>query len=364
MRGKGRGLDRIIDKTLIFLLCMTMVTESQKGELMIGGMLLATIITSLFVIIDNKNYKTVIGIVAGILLVIKPEMRCFLPLFAYDIVGNRDKVNNVIFFLCAVMAFIRGEMIANLVLFIFMIIALWMNRQSEQKNNVERKIIENRDTSFELTEALKKKNKMLIEKQEYEVYAATLGERNRIAREIHDNVGHMLSRSILQVGALMAIHKEEKVHEELSAVRDTLDSAMNSIRESVHDLHNASIDLEASIKEAISGMKGYDIKFSYGVDSHMDDKIKHCFLATVKEGLANVYKHSNGDKVWININEHPAFYQCIVKDNGTKHKATAKGMSSPGIGLENIQSRVDSLGGNLLITNEDGYRLFIMIPKK
>ena len=112
---------------------MTMVMESQKSELMIGSMLLATIITSLFVIIDNENYKKVLGIVACILLVIRPEMRCFLPLFAYDIVGNRDKVNNVIFFVCAVMAFIREEMIVGLVLLFFMIIALWMNRQSEQK---------------------------------------------------------------------------------------------------------------------------------------------------------------------------------------------------------------------------------------
>jgi signal transduction histidine kinase len=43
-----------------------------------------------------------------------------------------------------------------------------------------------------------------MEKQDYEIYLATLRERNRIAREIHDNVGHMLSRSILQIGALKA----------------------------------------------------------------------------------------------------------------------------------------------------------------
>lgn len=147
-------------------------------------------------------------------------------------------------------------------------------------------------------------------------------------------------------------------------MRDTLDSAMNSIRESVHDLHNASIDLEAAIKEAISGMKGYDITLIYEAEENMDDKIKHCFLATVKEALSNVHKHSNGNKVWVNINEHPAFYQCIVKDNGTKENAYTKGISAPGIGLENIQSRVESLGGKLLITNDDGYRLFIMIPKK
>ena len=57
-----------------------------------------------------------------------------------------------------------------------------------------------------------------MEKQDYEIYLATLRERNRIAREIHDNVGHMLSRSILQMGALITIHKEEPLHGQLAGV--------------------------------------------------------------------------------------------------------------------------------------------------
>ena len=334
------------------------------GKTLIGCMLVAIVSASLFIIIDKEIYKKILCIGIMILMTAIPEFIYFIPIFAYDVIGMKDKILTTLFSICAILELSRGDITTDVIIVLFLIISLWMARQTEKKGIVEQKIIQNRDNSFELTEALKNKNRMLVEKQEYEIYAATLSERNRIAREIHDNVGHMLSRSILQVGALMAIHKDEKVHDELVAVRDTLDSAMNSIRESVHDLHNASIDLEASIKEAIGGMKGYDIKFSYDVESDMDDKIKHCFLATVKEALSNVHKHSNGNKVWININEHPAFYQCIVKDNGTKEKVSANVISAPGIGLENIQSRVESLDGKLLITNDDGYRLFIMIPKK
>lgn len=42
---------------------------------------------------------------------------------------------------------------------------------------------------------------------------ATLNERNRIAREIHDNVGHLLSRSLLQVGALQVVNRDETVRQ-------------------------------------------------------------------------------------------------------------------------------------------------------
>ncbi len=61
--------------------------------------------------------------------------------------------------------------------------------------------------SEEHTLLLSEKNKALLEKQDYEIYAATLRERNRIAREIHDNVGHVLSRSILMTAACKPIKK-------------------------------------------------------------------------------------------------------------------------------------------------------------
>ena len=58
--------------------------------------------------------------------------------------------------------------------------------------------------------------------QDYEIYLATLKERNRIAREIHDNVGHMLTRSILQLGALSVINKDETVGEAINDLSGTL----------------------------------------------------------------------------------------------------------------------------------------------
>lgn len=70
---------------------------------------------------------------------------------------------------------------------------------------------------------------------------ATLNERNRIAREIHDNVGHLLSRSLLQVGALQVVNRDETVRQGLDTMRDTLSGAMDSIRRSVHDLHDESV---------------------------------------------------------------------------------------------------------------------------
>ena len=85
----------------------------------------------------------------------------------------------------------------------------------------------------ELTTQLVEKNKAMQRNQDYEIYLATLKERNRIAREIHDNVGHMLTRSILQLGALSVINKDETVGEAINDLSGTLNTAMTSIRSSV-----------------------------------------------------------------------------------------------------------------------------------
>ena len=70
-----------------------------------------------------------------------------------------------------------------------------------------------RDKITENNLRLAQQNVLLAEAQDNEIHLATLRERNRIAREIHDNVGHMLTRSLLQSGALIIIYKDEHSRE-------------------------------------------------------------------------------------------------------------------------------------------------------
>lgn len=94
------------------------------------------------------------------------------------------------------------------------------------------------DHASELQQKLTQRNRQLQTAQNDAVRMATLQERNRIAREIHDNVGHMLTRALLQTGALAVCVKEEPLKASVAALQETLDSAMTSIRSSVHKLHD------------------------------------------------------------------------------------------------------------------------------
>lgn len=230
-----------------------------------------------------------------------------------------------------------------------------------------------RDDSEEHALLLSEKNKALLEKQDYEIYAATLRERNRIAREIHDNVGHVLSRSILMTAACKTINKNDALDPLLGNLEESLNGAMNSIRSSVHDLHDDAVDLEDAIKGLVKDFTFCPVNLTYDMSRHIPREVKYSLISITKEGLSNVMRHSNADSVNILLREHPALYQLCIEDNGTpgngipdiqteadinKEKNTSGGM-----GLSNIRDRAKALGGTVQITQENGFRIFVTIPK-
>lgn len=200
----------------------------------------------------------------------------------------------------------------------------------------------------------------MIEKQNYEIYAATLKERNRIAREIHDHVGHMLSRAILLTGAMKTVFRDPSAKEPLSQLEDTLNTAMNNIRESVHDLHNEAVNLRETAENLVADFHYCPVSLEYDIDNPPPPQVRYCFIAILKEGLSNISAHSQADKAWVTIREHPAMYQLIIRDNG------AGGNFSPGkgIGLSNMQERVEALKGTIHFQENKGFQIFVTIPKK
>ncbi len=221
------------------------------------------------------------------------------------------------------------------------------------------------DSSRESELLLRDKNRALMEKQEYEIHNATLRERNRIAREIHDNVGHMLSRSILLVGALKTLNRDEGLKELFSELDGSLNTAMDNIRESVHDLHDESIDLQAAVRGLLEVYTFCGTELIYDCGYELPREVKYSFLAIIKEALANTARHSDASLIQITIREHPALYQLRIEDNG--HSAEKKSAAKPGsdgIGLSNMRERVGLIGGTINIKTDDGFRIFITVPKK
>lgn len=238
------------------------------------------------------------------------------------------------------------------------VLGIYMSYYTAVNRKLENSNLRMRDDGEEMRMLLTQKNELLRQKQDGEIAVATLSERNRIAREIHDNVGHLLSRSILQMGALQTLYNEEPLASSLKQVSATLDESMNSIRKSVHDLHNESLDLQKTLQDIIERNEEYEAEFDYDMPEYMPRGIKYCAIAIVTEAFENVRRHSNATKVWITLVEHPAFYQLVFRDNG--HPAA---VTESGIGLHNMRSRVEELGGSISFDTDNGFKIFANIPK-
>ncbi len=221
------------------------------------------------------------------------------------------------------------------------------------------KLIHMRDDNEEFKGLMLQKNELLRRQQDNEIVMATLKERNRIAREIHDNVGHLLSRSILQMGALQAVYRQEPINSSLKQISVTLNESMDSIRNSVHNLHNEALDFHKLVEDIIGEYHDYEVVFDDDMREDTPKEIKYCFIAVIKEAFTNVRKHSDATKIFIMARENDSLYQLSINDNGSK-----AGIRDSGIGLHNMESRVAELGGNIIFSAERGFRIFLTVPKE
>lgn len=248
---------------------------------------------------------------------------------------------------------------------LLMAFAIMLSYFTELLLGYQMKLHSMRDASMEHDMLMEQMNHQLIEKQNAQIYNATLKERNRIAREIHDNVGHMITRSILQVGAIGVINTDEKLKAPISDLKSTLDTAMDSMRKSVHDLYDESVDL----RQALAKLKPTDSAFAFSLEYDCEDDVsrdvKYAFIAIAKEAVNNAVKHSNGDEIRIIVREHPAFYQLEIMDNGTSvDERSLSGETGDGIGIKNIKERVAAIGGTMRIKADDGFMIFVTLMKK
>jgi len=266
------------------------------------------------------------------------------------------------------------QVIMTLMLCALALVAELMSEESEKDRKV---IISLRDSSKEREIGLEEENRLLAKNRDMMVKNATLSERNRIAREIHDNVGHMLTRSILQLGAIRVINKDETVDGALESLKETLDNAMTSIRTSVHDLHDESVDLAGALANILSEVSGFETKLEVDLENSQEAsvengdenrsivtqtggtvprQIKYAFIAIAREAVNNTVKHSNGDEIAISVREHPGYWRLEITDNGKGAGLIERGK---GIGLEGMEERARAIGALLRIDDSNGFRIIV-----
>jgi len=352
-------MNKLIDKLVILTLCMVCYIQSELDLYFVVPVICAIAAGALQSYFDGDIAKIAVFIAYCILSIFNPAFFYFLPVVCYDVFSVKWRYIVSLSAIPAILALQSLPIIACVFIILFFVLSLLANLRTSSLEKVRGEYLALRDDTKEFSMQLESKNKELMEKQDYEINLATLNERNRIARDIHDNIGHVLSNSILQTGALMATCKDGAFKERLNTLKVTLAQGMDSIRESIHDLHDESIDLYTEVKSLIDNFRFCEVAMDYDLEGNPDNKIKYTLLVVLKEALANIIKHSNATGVHIVLREHPALYQLIIKDNGTK-----KAENGDGIGLKNIAQRINALKGVFNISHENGFTVFVSIPKE
>jgi Signal transduction histidine kinase len=354
-------MNHIINK-IIILLCCGVFAISSLG---LKDILIPLVVIIAINILSSFLNKQVISLACMFLFLFFAAFfqagLFFIPLICYDIF-----LEDFQFLVGAAIIpfFINDEALNNYVIALILvlgIISFILKKQAIELIAANSRYEAFRKKAEEISIALELKNKELMEKQDYEVNLATLNERNRIAREIHDNIGHTLSSSILQIGALITIARDSSVVTNLTLLKDTLSDGMDNIRHSIHNLHDKSMDLNTTLQSLVNGFSFCPATLSYNIENDFSIKAKYSIAFIVKEALSNTMKHSNATKVSIELTEQPAFYQLIIKDNGAP---TSCSNTETGMGITNITHRVATLDGTLRISRENGYVIFISLPKR
>lgn len=365
-------MNKLTDKLMLFTITLALYISSVESAYLIVPILITVILSATLSHLDDS--RITLGIFAFYIMIVffEPTFLYFLPLICYDVLFLRVEWLGALSLLPFMVNSAKTLNFSNLFIAVFLVFAYLLKYRTNAFEDMKKDYYELQYSSREMSLQLEQRNKALIEKQDYEINLATLNERNRIARDIHDNVGHMLSRSILQIGALLAVSKDKNTKESLDLIKDTLTEAMNSIRSSVHNLHEESIDLYTELQKLVSNFEFCSIQFDYDVETNLDRNLKYCFISVTKEALSNVIKHSNATKVSVIVREHPALYQLVLQDNGTQGNSQGSNITrneagsktEKGIGLKNIVDRVAAIEGNVNISFNRGFRIFISIPKK
>lgn len=369
-------MNKIIDRLVLLLMgmCCAFFTEIPVSD-KVMIMLIMVIYAGTAYYFSDKGKHFIIDGVMGLLIVAYDGFLAALPLMIYEAFNGVLRksfketgvfAGSIIIYLLLLLSdrkyFYLEQLVQNNMLPLWVIAAVLGIYFAFNTSEITRLKIEKlklRDDSEENRQLLLQKNKLLRIQQDSEITMATLKERNRIAREIHDNVGHLLSRSLLQVGALRTIYKEEPLAEALLGLQDTLNESMTNVRNSVHNLHNESFDLRKAVFDLAKKNTKFITEFDYDMSDSVPRNVKYCIISIITEAFQNADKYSNGDRIEIILREHPGLYQLIFSDNGSD--AVIK---ETGIGLHNMQSRVDELGGSVGFSVEGGFKIFISIPKK
>ena len=185
-------------------------------------------------------------------------------------------------------------------------------------------------------------------------------ERSRMARDLHDGLGGMLSGVKLSLGAMKGnIILSEENGNLFSRVLDQLDHSINEMRRVAHNMMPEALvklGLQQAIQDYCDGLaESIATKFKvqiHGLEKRMEESTEIVIYRIVQELLNNIVKHANATEVLVQLMRHDGNLTITIEDNGNGFDVGSS--ENKGSGLGNVRSRVDYLKGQMDIQSHPG----------
>jgi two-component system, NarL family, sensor histidine kinase DesK len=190
-------------------------------------------------------------------------------------------------------------------------------------------------------------------------HLATVAERERIARDLHDVLGHTLSVIILKselAGKLMD-RDPQRAGNEIREVENISRQALSEVRDAIRGYRSRG--LEAELAQAKSTLETAGVAAKFVLARVPLPAVQESVLSmAVREAVTNVVRHADAHNCMLRLEQQNGSCRLEIKDDGRG------GLQNEGNGLRGMRERVEMLGGTLTRDSQAGTKLTITVPLK
>ena len=209
------------------------------------------------------------------------------------------------------------------------------------------------------TEEAQRLNKELQATQHLLSEASRLNERTRIARELHDLLGHHLTA--LSINLQVASHLSEgQTKDKVEQCHSLAKLLLSDVREAVSTLReNQYLDFEKMLQLMIDKVPRLKVNCHLDTGFNLEQiELAKVLLSCIQEALTNSLKHSGASEFWIQLNTQGEDLLLALYDNGKLLNKLV-----PGNGLSGMKERITELGGQLETSElQDALKIDIKVP--
>ena len=206
---------------------------------------------------------------------------------------------------------------------------------------------------------VRRKDEALRAARESAQHMAAVAERERIARDLHDLLGHTLSVIVIksELASKLADRDPARAASEIRDVEQISRKALEEVRRAIHGYRGESIEQELATGRSALASAGVTLAADIG-RLNLEPEAERAMALGVREAITNVIRHARAKTCTVHAQTRDGTVALTIQDDGVG------GEGQEGSGLSGMRARIAEVGGTLTREAERGTKLVITVPER